>query len=325
MPAVLFTVDFKIMINRTKKNIFYTILCIILTVLFVTISGNILAPTDNDTAISRTQIQTFHALPENSIDVISFGSSHNWRGMNMQPFIDNGISAYNYGNNWQHINTTQQFLYDALKTQSPKIVLIESVNAYKLLQEMDMEGEIFYTRNLKPDIHRIEYLHQCFGSYLKPFRYFSYVFPVLTFHSNWENITTDNFKRNPGDCNFLESHGSVLIQDAMPLPFEWNGECPDQFEFDSRPLEILTDIAKTCNENNITLIFYTSPGFDEYHYTDAIQRFADEHNCLYVSKDEIWKATGINGEIDFSDYSHLNASGATKVGKYLSEIVKKYL
>ena len=43
-------------------------------------------------------IKTFHELPENSIDVIAYGSSHTWKGLNtMKMYEDYGIGAYNYG------------------------------------------------------------------------------------------------------------------------------------------------------------------------------------------------------------------------------------
>lgn len=49
-------------------------------------------------------------MPENTIEVIGYGSSRMWRGLApIEMYEAYGIGAYNYGCNWQHINTTELF------------------------------------------------------------------------------------------------------------------------------------------------------------------------------------------------------------------------
>ena len=63
-------------------------------------------------------VSAFRKLPENSIDVIAFGSSRVWRGINTPILCDEfGFSAYNFGTNWQKLNTTELYVEEALKTQ----------------------------------------------------------------------------------------------------------------------------------------------------------------------------------------------------------------
>ena len=62
------------------------------------------------------QIQAFHMLPDNSVDVMVYGSSHCWNGFDVNVLTQQyGISAYNYSCMWQHMNTTRLFLKDSLK------------------------------------------------------------------------------------------------------------------------------------------------------------------------------------------------------------------
>ena len=61
----------KIRIVRTTAVFLFAVLTLILIIVL----GSVLAPTDNDTAIAAATIDTFHKLPENSVDLISFGSS----------------------------------------------------------------------------------------------------------------------------------------------------------------------------------------------------------------------------------------------------------
>ena len=105
------------------KKIFGTICCLLLVLLGILGLGHLVRPTDTDDEIKA--IKTFHSMPENSIEVIAYGSSHAWKGLEtMEMYREYGIGAYNYGCNWQHINTTSLFIHDSLRTQSPKVLLI---------------------------------------------------------------------------------------------------------------------------------------------------------------------------------------------------------
>ena len=104
-----------------KKVIKIWMSCIITLVLTVGIIyklGELVRPINTDIALNA--INTFHDMPEETIEVIGYGSSHMWRGMDpLEMYEKYGIGAYNYGCNWQRINTTELFLKDSLLTQSP--------------------------------------------------------------------------------------------------------------------------------------------------------------------------------------------------------------
>ena len=127
---------------KTKiKRIVGVIVTVVLIAYGVNKLGYLLRPVNTDIAIST--IDTFHDMPENSFEVIGYGSSHMWRGMSaMELYNKYGIGAYNYGCNWQNINTTQLFLEDSLKTQSPKVALIETFNVDSLKHDTNIDGEI---------------------------------------------------------------------------------------------------------------------------------------------------------------------------------------
>ena len=63
-------------------------------------------------------------------------------------YEDYGIGAYNYATNWQKINTSALFLHDSLRTQSPKIALIETVFVDDPKMDSDLDGEIYHSQKL---------------------------------------------------------------------------------------------------------------------------------------------------------------------------------
>lgn len=84
------------------KKLAAILLCVVLISVGVLALGHLTRPLGDDVAIAN--VENFHKLPENSIDVIVYGSSHAWRNVNVNEMYDKyGIGAYNYAANWQHL------------------------------------------------------------------------------------------------------------------------------------------------------------------------------------------------------------------------------
>lgn len=103
-------------------------------------------------------------MPEDSFEVIAYGSSHVWHCLDvMEMYEIYGIGAFNYGSNWERINTTALYLEDSFRTQSPKVVLIETFNVNRIRKNLDMNGEIYCTRELPESEAKQKYLQTCLG------------------------------------------------------------------------------------------------------------------------------------------------------------------
>jgi hypothetical protein len=186
------------------KGIMYSAISLLVISVFVICAGHFVRPVNTDRSVSA--INAFHSLPENSLEVIGFGSSHMWRGLDTGVMYDEyGIAAYNYGCNWQNCNTTSLFIQDALRTQKPKVILVETYKLAEMLIDEPMNGEIYYTRSIDNFEGKRRYLAQCFGSEWE--RYLSYYVPFCAFHSNWSNISEQSFQLTIADEGFLHSRG----------------------------------------------------------------------------------------------------------------------
>lgn len=283
--------------------------------------GDLVRPIDTDIALNS--IDAFHALPENSLEVIGFGSSHMWRGMSpMEMYEAYGIGAYNYGCNWQHINTTALFLKDSLRTQSPKVVLIETYLVNELLENTNIDGEIYYTRGIDWFQGKWQYLKQCFGDDKE--RYLSYFMPLCAFHDNWVNLEMKNFQEIGDGLYFHKTMGLVYTENVTPITIP-DSETFEQEELSESAKAVLDEMVSICNENDIEIIFYTAPHQGTYAYGDAMKKYAKENDCVYFNLYEYVEEVGIDGETDFADEGHLNNSGAVKVSDFLGEyIVNNY-
>lgn len=294
-----------------------------LTVFLIVCAGQIVRPiVDCDTCIDT--INTFHEMPENSFEVIGYGSSHMWKGVNaMEMYESYGVGAYNYGANWQALNTTLLFMQDSFKTQSPKVVLIECFKVDAILKDSDVTGEIYYTRALPESREKFEFLKQCFGDDKE--RWLSYYMPLCGFHNNWSNLTSESFMWNSSTTDYAKTMGSELWDLYGYAAFPDSNTLP-QWELPAESIEILDQMVSLCKENDAEIIFFTIPHQGQYVYNDAMTRYAEANDCVYLNmfESELINQMDLRGE-DYYDLGHTNRIGATKVANYLaSYIVENY-
>lgn len=282
--------------------------------------GFIVRPTGTDGAYD--QVETFHSLPKDSVEVIVYGSSHAYRGLNtMELYNKYGIGAYNYAWHWQSISTTKIWLKDSLLTQKPKVALIECFNVNAPFKDVPLSPEIYYCRYLNSESGIGDYLKQCFGEDKE--KYLAFYMPLCAFHDNWNTLTENSFTG-------LDAKGSWLRQTMGYAPDDNVTEVtiPDYLTLPQEPLSTLAiaeldEIVSICQENDIEIVFYTVPWEGEYKNGEAMAEYAKENGCVYLDLFKYAEEVGYNGATDFSDKAHLNTSGSIKtadyLGKYLSE------
>lgn len=291
-----------------------TVFLLFISIRFLNI---ILRPVDTDDEYKS--IKDFHSLPENSVDIISYGSSHMWRGLNTAEMYEKyNLSVYNYSCNWQHINTTSLFFHDSLKTQSPKIILIETFFINDLLTDTDINGEIYYTREIEKSAEKTNILKQYFGNNKE--RYLSYYVPLYAFHNNWTNLSKDSFQKNTCTYDFVKNRGFYSNDDIVPISLDNDVE---QLPLSKQSEEILNNILDICKKNNIEVIFITLPHSSGNQYHDAIDEYSDNNQCVYLDIFDLIDEIDIDLDTDFADIGHLNTKGATKVGDYIGNYIRE--
>lgn len=304
-----------------KRKIEYCF-CFVLTVAIIIGGchklGFIVRPVRTDSSIAA--VNAFHSLPEDSVEVIGYGSSRMWRGMNpMEMYNKYGIGAYNYGGNWQLLNTTLLYIKDSLRTQNPKVALIElgAVGSYKLDDNID--GEIYITTAIDGFDGKTQYLRECFGNDKE--RYLSYYMPLCAFHDNWIELSEESFDENFTARYDLASTLGFAEGDVITPIDITDYKKVSQEEIDARSIEILNEMVDVCRENDIEIIFYLAPAQKELHYTEAINRYAVEKGCAYLDLSQYIDEIGLEGSVDFADEDHLNTKGATKVADFLGKYI----
>lgn len=282
----------------------------------------------------------FHSLPEQSMDVIVIGSSHAQYSFNPAFFYQNtGLYSYVLGSACQPLEVSYEMLKEALKTQSPKVVILETYTALPLRSMCEADGCYVmaeYQMSGEEKINTIKYLPEDKAeTYLNDFN---------TYHNDWKTaedpkalwneivdrakelkyLTVDKLKNldvsSPLEPSYDIDFGYVYQPGSWGYPSNWwHPETFDdsmKVQLDELDLVSLNNIKALCDENDIKLILYKTPmdGMDEQNMSmlRATWDWATKNEVAYV--DFFAEAEALNYYMTMhSDSFHAYISGASKI------------
>lgn len=305
--------------NHSRKIVLHISLSLLLILFVVILFGYWVRPLGTDGTYS--QVNTLHGLPEDSVELMIYGSSRALTSVSPEHLYNAfGIGAYNYGWHWQKLNTTKAFLEDSFLSQSPRLVLIETYFSGDILENRSITAEIYYSRYLKSRSAKSNYLRQCFGSHLG--RYLSYYFPVFAFHDNWSTLERQSFLPLTLSKDHLKNMGFSPLSGTNPVILS-DPNTIEQQKMSDNCIKVLDEIVSLCQQNDCDILFYTIPSAEPYVYCQSMAEYAKRNGYHYLNLFDHLDTIGIDASTDFYDGGHLNADGAIKVtdflGRYITE------
>ena len=209
-----------------------------------------------------------------------------------------GITSFDCGQPGQRIQETCFLLKEAFKTQSPKLVILET-NA--------MFRDPGFLTNVSMSI-------------IEPVRYY---FPIFRYHNLWKQIIDG--KKYTGRTVFK----GFEIRDKV-VPYEGSDhymkETKDVQQIPEFVYYYMEDIKKMCRENGADLLLMSAPSPHNYNYKkhNAIEAYAKENALPYIDLNMKTKEIGIDWKKDSYDKGdHLNLHGAQKVTAYMGKYLKE--
>ena len=271
----------------------------------------------------------------NSIDVLLLGSCNIYTSFSPNLFYEEyGITSYCRSCPDQTYLTSYYYLKESLKTQKPKVVVLESL----FLTNPDTYKREFYNRYavdyMRPSIEKLElcyYLARTEGPVLESFgeqppdfltRFAGYLFPLLRYHAR-------------DDINILKDAGFFLLKspyshfkgsvpfftyvnvDGLDYPIVKNNNAIRE------DVKIyLPKIQQLCEENGIPLVIVKSP--NRWRWNEEITAVAKEYvtSCDLPFVDIDDGSFGTYPEYYYQDHTgRLNIYGMREMthyfGKYL--------
>ncbi|RHS25686.1 SGNH/GDSL hydrolase family protein [Clostridium sp. AM30-24] len=235
---------------------------------------------------------------------------------------DYGITSYIRGSAQQLIWQSYYLLEETLEYEKPEVVVFNVLSMkYDTPQKeaynrMTLDG-MKWSKSKVDDIR---------ASMMEDEEFADYVFPILRYHSRWQELTSDDFKylftRRP-----VSQSGYYMRIDVKPAQTFPKPKKLANYEFGENSWKYLEKMRKLCEEKGIQLILVKAPSlypawYDEWE--DQIEEYAKTYELPYYNFLDLTDEVGIDFTKDTYDGGlHLNLSGAEKMGAYFGKILRE--
>lgn len=282
-------------------------------------------------------IERFYDQKKNTVDVLFLGSSHAFLGFNDGTLWDEyGVASYVLAGPMQPMYDTYYWMKEALKTQKPKLIVLEAYCVVLDDDHIDMYRSIQNTFGMRTGVNKYNATRETFSK-----DDLDGVVPGwVNYHSRYRRLNREDFLN---DSVFVED-GRGLQPDIVINP-DWKGyinHCcsyysggavksatTEKIPLSEKTEEYYRKIIELSQAEGIPMIVVTAPypaenEGDKGKFNTAAD-IAKEYDVSFVDYNALIDEIGIEYESDAFDEGHLNNRGSAKFTSYLGkELKEKY-
>ncbi len=233
---------------------------------------------------------------------------------------DYGISSYIRGSAQQLLWHSYYLLEDTLRYEKPEVVVF-NVLAMKYNEPQKEAYNRLTLDGMKFSKVKIDAIN---ASMLEEESFVSYLFPILRYHSRWNELKAEDFKYL-FHKDTVSHNGYLMRVDVKPVDTVPEGRKLPDYQFGDNSYDYLNRITKLCKENDIELILIKSPSVYPYWYEEwdeQMVQYAKDNELTYINFLECVDEIGIDYSTDTYDGGlHLNLSGAEKLTDYFGKLL----
>lgn len=264
---------------------------------------------------------SFYSLKKDSVDVMFFGSSHAHCSFDTRRLWDDaGIASVSLTAGSQRIDGTYLFIKEALKTQHPEVIFVETLEASG---NDEPDTAAFYRSDLstKWSADQTELVLDQASRYKLDEDTRNGLllrFPIL--HTRYKELNYYDFDNpRPWRMGYI---GSKDVQPSDP---------PQQTDRRGQMQEVgrvyIRKIMDLCKKENVPVVFICAPfpaTEDEYAEQNAIGDYVTENDGTFINGNDLLTEMGLDFSVDIRDGSHLNDDGAAKFTRYIEQYIKAH-
>lgn len=282
--------------------------------------NHVFAIKDDDGIYSMTN---FYELEKNTVDVLVIGSSHAYRSFNTGVlWRQQGISSYVLSGSAQPMWNTYYYLKEALKTQTPELIVLEG---YRVLEEEEFVPVGYAIKNtygMKWSKNRLEAVEA--GVPRK--ERLGVLLGYTQYHDRYEELSEEDFTISKEAEKYRDWKGFEfgMTTDPDEEPDVW--EETASVELAEKTEKYYRAILELAKEQGIPMMVVIAPygGATQrdqmlFH---AAEKIAQEYQVPFLNYNVLRDEMPIDYATDMLDKSHLNGRGSckftTKWGEYIA-------
>ena len=305
------------------------------TVVFLLLLALILVPVQRVMArksLSGTwdmtnKVAGFYNEEEDQFEVMFFGPSHAYAAFS--PLViweETGIKSYVFSTQQQPLWATYTYIKEALKTQSPALIVLECRMAlgdkeYYMEEGDDKAVTYPYMDDLPLSWNKVELAVQ---SAPEPEERFGLLFNFMMYHSRWNDLHREDFTFRRDEARDPYK-GFVMLEPQEPLqPRPASETVVRTAPLLEKNQYWLEKIIRLCREEGIELWLIKSPSnleLEEKALLNTVEETARRYNVPFHDFNVDYADIGLD-ESMFFDAHHMDALGAGKFSRYFAHILQ---
>jgi len=269
-------------------------------------------------------MMNLYQQPAHTIDVLALGTSQTYGGVNTNILWDEyGIAAYNLATAEQAYWVGYYYLAEALKTQSPKLVLLDT-KASSYPDDTNHHGRVILgTYGIRSPKVRWLAIRECTGG--KDVISYMLAFPEI--HSNYSKVDADAFVFPPSNAGRGKSWKGYIEQEDTEKherpSFVWTST---KMANNEHEIEFFRKILELCESKQIPvmLVSYPYPDYANDHmFVNGLYKVAEEYGVTGINYNHPDLRFGLRYSSDFADWQHLNVKGSANFSRRLAQDIKE--
>lgn len=273
----------------------------------------------NDTT---NKVNGFYALEDNSIDVLFLGTSHTYYGFNPSIiYAETGLSSYVFAGECQPMGITYHYLKEALKTQSPQLIVLDVFSLLPSSHGCQTNG--IYKKNVedfKFSENKLEAL-----KLIKEENVWENLFDISIYKNRWEEISKMDLvyplKKHFND-SFGYTEGYPVNEPLYERPMFFSNEMK---EIDDPNINYLYKLFDLADNYEIDVLLVKTPYYEteeEHKIINYLFHVAEERGYQTLNLNQYYDQMNFMFDRD-GDLWHCNVRGAWKISKVLSDFLKQ--
>ena len=262
----------------------------------------------------------FYAQQEDTLDVVSIGSSALYRYLNVvQLWEEQGFTSYNVSTPGQPVAFIKYMMDEVDKTQDVQLYVVECRSFLKTPN--NSESMVRRITDAMPySINRLKILNEMTVG--KEDR-LSYYLDLIKYHDEWKKINENSFKRLTNtlvsQTKGWEELGKVKPQTAPNIISE-----EETLPLLKEQEEALRDLIEKCKSEGKQVLFVATPysiSEEEQKKYNYLREIVEESGYLFLDCNRHLEEMGLDFGKDFYNSRHTNALGAEKVTRFIGEFI----
>lgn len=269
-------------------------------------------------------VTKFYEQKENTVDVLVLGSSHAFVDINTGVLWDEyGIASYILAGAVQPMWNTYYYLKEALKTQTPELIVLEAYNTKLERDYADDSTIIKNTFGMKWSKDKLDAIRVSAPKE----RWAEFLLSYIQYHTRYTELSGEDFLQNKGNALYENWKGFGCGMGTTAFEMRDISDVLERKQMGEKTEEYYRKTIELALDNDIPLLIVVSPyaeiSAERQAAYNTASDIAREYDVPFIDYNLLYEEIGMDFSCDALDGGHLNYKGSRKYTEALGSYIKE--